>query len=75
MLPSYEYAIVLFVPEPTATHSVPFHAILLPEIEKTELVTELQVIPSYEYAIFFVPVSLPTATHRVPFHATLLPSV
>ena len=36
-------------------------------------VTGVQVIPSFEYAISFVPV--PTATHLIPFQATPFPCV
>ena len=73
-IPSFEYAIVLFVPSPTATHLFPFHAIPLPIVFNTsELVlgAAVQVIPSLEYPIVFVP--CPTATHLLPFHATLIP--
>ena len=62
----------MFVPVPTATHNVPFHAIPFPvpedpNKESSDLIPS-QSIPFDEYAIVFVP--SPTATHNVPFHAT-----
>ena len=59
---------MVFVPEPTATHRVPFQATPLPAVEKILLPNPVHVIPSDEYAMVFV--LSPTATHRVPFQAT-----
>ena len=69
-MPLLEYAIV-FVPKPTATHSVPFHATPRPTLEKMVVPSPVQFMPLLEYAIEFVP--KPTATHNEPFHATLYP--
>ena len=62
-----------FVPLPTATNNVPFHAMPLPYVEKTDVPNPVHVMPSEECAMVFVP--LPTATHRIPFHATSSPHV
>jgi hypothetical protein len=72
VMPSLEYAIE-FVPEPTATHRVPYHATPFPFVEKIVTPLPVQENPSFEYAIEFVPE--PTATHRVPDHATPFPCV
>ena len=54
-IPSDEYAIE-FVSEPTATHSFPFHATPLHSEKISDVpVTPVQLMPSYEYAIVFVP--------------------
>jgi hypothetical protein len=62
---------IVFVPFPTATHRLPFHATSLPALVNIllrEFATPVQVVPSVEVAIVFVPD--PTATHKLPFHAT-----
>ena len=74
-IPSLEYAIVLLVPLPTATHVLYalYHVMPFPANENMLLPTPVHSFPSYEYAIVFCPV--PTATHIEPFHATLFPLV
>ena len=47
VVPSLEYAILLVVPSPTATHIVPFHATPFP-MEKIDAPNPVQVIPSLE---------------------------
>ena len=55
MSPSLEYAIE-FVPRPTATHLVPFHATSSPLFKKIVFkVTPVQMSPSLEYVIEFGP--------------------
>ena len=49
-----EYARV-FVPEPVATHMVPFDATPFPCVLKMEVPLPVHVIPSVEYARVFVP--------------------
>ena len=70
-MPSYERAIVFVVPSPVEIQYVPFHDIPNPATEKILTPNPIQVIPSYEYAIVFVPE--PTATNNLPFHAILFP--
>ncbi len=61
------------VPEPVATHRVPFHDMPFPAIVKQLDKAGVHVIPSVEYTMVFPPE--PTAIHCVPFHATLFPEV
>ena len=63
----------MFVPEPTATHILPFHAIPNPSPPNISVPSPVQVTPSSDHAIVFVP--FPTATHILPFHATLFPCI
>ena len=60
-----------FVPPPTATNIVPFHATPRPAV-KIVFPNPVHLIPSKECAIVFADPS-PTATHIVPFHATPRP--
>jgi hypothetical protein len=77
VIPSYEYAIVLLVPFPTATimfflfHAIPFPCPPL----KTKLLVPNPIQFDGErgfsaYAIKFVDADVPNAIHRLPFHAS-----
>jgi hypothetical protein len=68
--PSTEYPIV-FPPDPTATHRVPFHVTPFPAVVKQLDAAAVHAIPSVEYKMVFPPV--PAATQRDPFHAIPFP--
>ena len=62
---------MVLIPDPVATHRVPFHVTLFPAVVKQLDVAAVHVIPLVEYIIVFPP--NPTATQRAPFHAMPFP--
>jgi len=68
------FVILPLPPVPVATQRTPVHATASPTgdvVAKKFVPRPVQFMPSFEYAIVFVP--LPTATHREPFHAIPFP--